>query len=255
MWKDSIDTLLYKVAYKKEGWSSKLFSEGAQVLVKEGAQAGAKELVQVGAKELGQVLTKEGAQGLLKEGTQAASKEFGQKLFSEGSQSATKEGSQLLTKEFSGAAAKELSQQTTKQTLQSGAITTAKKAAAGGLAVGAFFALDNIQTSDTNGDGVIDDKDKSLLDKGIDTAAGATGKVLGKVAEGAAGAAGDIGKGILNGLDFDLEVVKDHMWKVFYFILVLIVIKVYLFLNSSKKVTGRGENKKFNLYRSIIKKV
>lgn len=248
MWKDSIDTLLYKVAYKKEGWANIFVKAGA----KEIAQAGAKELVQVGAKELGQALTKEGAQSLLKEGTQTFSKEIGQKLLSEGSQSTLKEGSQVLTKEFSSAAAKELSQQVSKQTLQSGALTAAKKVAAGGLALGTFLALDNIQTTDTNEDGIIDEKDKSLFDKGVGKAAELTGNVLG----GVAGTAGDIVSNVFEGLGIDIKVVKVYALKIFYFILFIIALKVLSFLYPLRKIIGLGENnKKFNLYHSIIKKV
>lgn len=252
MWKDSIDTLLYKVAYKKEGWANIFVKAGA----KEIAQAGAKELVQVGAKELGQALTKEGAQSLLKEGTQTLSKEIGQKLLSEGSQSTLKEGSQVLTKEFSSAATKELSQQVSKQTLQSGALTAAKKAAAGGLALGTFLALDNIQTTDTNGDGIIDEKDKSLFDKGVGKTAELTGDVLGGLAGGVAGTAGDIVSNVFEGLGIDIEVVKGYAWKIFYFILFIIALQVLSFLYPLRKIIGLGENnKKFNLYHSIIKKV
>lgn len=251
MWKDSIDTLLYKVAYKKEGWSTKFFSEGAQTVVKEGAQAGVRELTQVGAKELGQTTLKEGSQGLIKEGTQGASKEFGQKFLSEGSQSATKEGNQLLAKEFG--------QQATKQTAQSGATSTIKKVGAAGLAVGALFALDNIQTTDTNGDGVVDDKDKSLLDKGVSKTAEAVGEVAGTVAGGVAGVAGDIGGSILDGLGIDLDVVKDYAWKAFIVIIFMIALKVisvlYTIFKSPRKISVVTESKKFDLNSSIIQKV
>lgn len=260
MWKDSIDTLLYKVAYKKEGLSTKLFSESAQTLVKEGTQAGIKELTQLGAKELGQTTLKEGSQVLLKEGTQGASKELGQKLFSEGSQTLTKEGSQKLQKELTGSLSKELGQQTSKQIGQTGAMTTAKKAGIAGLAVGSLIALDNIQTTDTNGDGVIDDKDKSLLDKGVSTVAGATGEVLGKVAGGAAGALGGVGSSILEGLGIDPEVVKDYAVKAFWIIVILIVVRILAFvytgMKAAKKITGSRESKKkINLYSSVVKKV
>lgn len=260
MWKDSIDTLLYKVAYKKEGWSTKLFSEGGQVfgkevgqgLLKEGGQVLGKEVGQGLLKEGGQALGKEGGQGLLKEGTQGLSKESGQRFFSEGSQSAGKE--------FTSTAGKEFGQQTGKQVSQTGAMTTAKKAGLGGLALGSLFVLGSTETTDTNGDGVVDDKDKSLLEKGIDGAAEATGGVLGKVAGGAAGAIGNIGGSILEGLGIDPEVVKDYAVKAFWIIIILIIARVLSFLYTSmkvaKKVTGLGEGKKkINLYRSVVKKL
>lgn len=259
MWKDSIDTLLYKLAYKKEGLSGKIISEGVQTFIKEGAQAGAREITQVGLKELGQSTLKElgqsalkeGSQGLLKEGTQGISKELGQKLISEGAQSATKEGNQALAKEFG--------QQINKQLVQSGSNSTLKKIGIVGLSAGAIFGLDNIQTTDTNGDGVVDDKDKSLLDKGLSKTSEAVGGVAGKVAGSVAGVAGDIGGSILDGLGIDLDVVKDYAWKAFIVIIFMIALKVisvlYTMFKSPRKISVVTESKKFDLNSSIIQKV
>ena len=85
--------------------------------------------------------------------------------------------------------------------------------------------------TDTNGDGVVDDKDKSLLEQGVGEATG----ILGKVADGVGGAAGaaaggvanavldgvkSMFTGVLEGMGIDVEKAKQY----FYYFIIFIVV-------------------------------
>jgi hypothetical protein len=228
MWKNSIDMLPFLA--KKESFSiGSIFKS----TVKEASQAAIKEASQAAIKEASQAAIKEASQAAIKEASQAAIKEA--------SQAAVKEASQAAVKEASQAAVKSTIAASIKKTLLAGAV------------IGA--AVSSQIKTDTNGDGVIDDKDESLLSQAGKEAGKLAGDVAGAVLPEVADIGGGLLTSILEGLGIDVEEWKKKFgqameWvKYFlYFILLLIVVKVLSTIYSGFKsvgIFGRSDLSKF----------
>ena len=193
--------------------------EAAQVAAKEAAQAAAKEAAEIAAKEAAQAAAKEAAQAAAKEAAEVAAKEAAQAAAKEAAQAAAKEAAQTAAKEAAQAAAKEAAHAAAKESAQSAAKTalkkTAAKIAAVGAAIGGVIGLSSVKV-DTNGDGVIDEKDGSALSAGV--------KLLTKpVAE----VIKPIGDSIFDGLGIDVEQLKYYA-KIFLIVIVAVVAFIVL---------------------------
>jgi hypothetical protein len=242
MWKDSIDMISFNKY--KEPFLGKLFSEVGQAASREGAQAVGEKLVTTTLKNTGESLIREGAQAGGRELTQATLKETGQssgkKLFSSSSKKFTSEGSANLAE----SASKEFAQQTTKQTGQAGATSFTKKIVTFGALGGGAYAASKIKT-DTNGDGIIDENDKSLLSQASEAAGGVVKDVTTPVLKEVLDVGDDLTKGLFEGLGIDIEALKEKFGEYvqygiyfLYFILILIAIKVLSMVYSGLKVIG-----------------
>lgn len=229
MWKSSIDMLPFLV--KKEPFFSVLVKETGQALIKEGTQTVTKEISQAVSKEVTQVATKEAGEALVKETTQA--------LLKEATQASSKEAAQQATKEVAQKALSEAAQSSVKKATSS----SLKKVGVAGLGIAGLYASSQVKT-DTNGDGKIDENDKSILEQasaGVGKAVVDVGKEIVKpVAEATGGLLDDI----LKSLGIDLAVWKENIqtamkW-ILYIIAVYIVVQaIMLAISVKKSISGK----------------
>jgi hypothetical protein len=256
MWKESMD--MFSFIRSKETLGGKLLSEVGQAGGRELTQALTEKLATTTLKNAGESLLREAGQSGLREisqsGLRETSQSSGKKLFSSTTKKISSAGSANLAQSTS----KEFAQQATKQSGQSGASSFVKKAATVGILGGGVFAASKVKT-DTNGDGVIDEKDKSLLQQG----AGAVGEVAKEITtpilKAGMDVGGDLAGSLLEGLGIDMDALKekfkeylDYGKYFLYFILFIIAIKLLSMLYSGLKIIGIvGKTKPVTIIQSV----